>query len=682
MRILVAALVVLSVRPALAADTHPFGVRDMQSMDRVGAPIVSPDGKSSVFTVTATDLDANVRRSSLWTVKVDGTGLRRLTNPDRGNDDNPVWSPDGASIWFVSTRGGSSQVWRIPADGGEAERVTDEPLDVRNLSVSPDGRLLAYTMGVFPDCDTPACTRKRADERAARKATGRVYDSLMVRHWDAWADGTRSHLFVRGTARTAASIDVTRGMNADTPSQPFGGPDEIAFAPDSRSLVFSAKLLARASEEAWSTNFDLFQVPVDGSARPRSLTADNPATDTRPAFSPDGRTLAYLAMRRPGYEADRLHVMVMSWPPAGKPREVAAAWDRSPDHLSFSRDGKSLLVTADSLGHAGLFRIDVASGKVVELVGRGTARGPADAGNAIVFAHESLRAPADLWALAGTTMRRLTSFNADRLAAARMGETEEMTFPGAGGDTVHAWIVKPVDFAPGRTYPVAFLVHGGPQGSWHDDFHYRWNPQVFAGAGYAVIAVDFHGSTGYGQAFVDAINDDWGGKPLIDLQKGLAAATTKHAWMDADRVAALGASYGGWMVNWIAGNWPDRFRCLVSHDGNIDERAAYFETEELWFPEWEHKGTPWDNPAGYAKASPADHIAKWKTPMLIVHGGRDYRVVDVQGLGAFNALQRKGIPSKLLYFPDENHWVLKPQNSVLWYDTVIAWLDQWTKPAR
>jgi dipeptidyl aminopeptidase/acylaminoacyl peptidase len=657
-----AALVLLSPSPALAAGPHPFGARDMQSMDRVGAPVVSPDGKSCVFTVTATDLEANARHVSLWLVRVDGSGLRHLTNPPKGNDDNPVWSPDGKSIWFESTRGGTSQVWRIPADGGEAERVTDEPLDVHNLVVSPDGRLLAYTMNVFVDCDTPACTRKRADETAARKTTGRIYDSLMVRHWDSWSDGTRSHLFVRGVAASASSIDVTRGMNADTPSAPFGGPEEIAFAPDSRSLVFSAKLLARASEEAWSTNFDLYQVPVDGSAKPRNLTADNAATDTRPVFSPDGKTMAYLAMKRPGYESDRLRVMLTSWPPGGKARVVAEAWDRSPEHLGFARDGRSLLVTANSLGHDGLFRIDVASGKVTELVNQGTAR-----------------APADIWSLTGTTRKKLTSFNADRLAAVRMGETEELTFAGANGDSVHAWIVKPVDFVASRKYPVAFLIHGGPQGSWHDDFHYRWNPEVFAGSGYAVIAVDFHGSTGYGQAFVDAINDDWGGKPLVDLQKGLAAATAKYAWMDPDRVAALGASYGGWMINWIAGNWPDRFRCLVSHDGNLDEASAYFDTEELWFPEWEHKGTPWENPGGYAKANPADHIAAWKTPMLVVHSGNDFRVVDTQGIGAFNVLQRKGIPSKLLYFPDENHWVRKPQNSVLWYDTVIAWIDQWTK---
>jgi dipeptidyl aminopeptidase/acylaminoacyl peptidase len=583
----------------------------------------------------------------------------------------------------VSNRSGSEQVWRIAVDGGEAERMSDEPLAVGSLVLSPDGKRVAYSMPMFPECATAACTKGRLDEVAARKATGRIYDSLMIRHWDTWADGTRSHLFVRDVARGAVAVDVTRGMNADTPTAPFGGAEEIAFTPDSRSIVFSAKDAGK--REAWSTNVDLFVAPCDGSAPPRNLTAGNPATDTHPTFSPDGKTLAYLAMKRAGYESDRLRVVTMSWPPApsAQGRVLSEAWDRSPDDLVWARDGRSLLVSADNLGHKALFRIDAASGKVSELVGEGTSHAPVDAGGVVVFAHESMRAPADLHTVKpdGTGSRKITSFNAERMASVRMGAIEELTFVGAENATVHAWVVRPVDFDAHKTTkaPVAFLVHGGPQGSWHDDFHYRWNLELFAAAGYAVVAVDFHGSTGYGQAFIDGINDDWGGKPLVDLQKGLAAALGKYAWMDGDRVCALGASYGGWMINWIAGNWPDAFKCLVSHDGNLDETAAYYATEELWFPEWEHHGTPWENPSGYAKANPADFVAKWKVPMLVIHGAKDFRVVDTQGLSTFAALQRRGIPSKLLYFPDENHWVTKPQNSVLWYDTVIAWCDEWTK---
>ena len=306
---------------------------------------------------------------------------------------------------------------------------------------------------------------------------------------------------------------------------------------------------------------------------------------------------------------------------------------------------------------------------------------PVPAGNRVAFLLDHLRAPADVYSVAreGGPTIQLTNVNAGRLADLAFGEPEQFSFAGARGDTVYGWVVKPVGFDPSKTYPIAFLIHGGPQSSFANNFHYRWNPQTYAGAGYAAVMIDFHGSTGYGQAFTDAIRDDWGATPFEDLQKGLDAALSKYPWLDGTNACALGASYGGFMVNWIAGNWPDRFRCLVSHDGNLDERAAYYGTEELWFPEWEHHGTPWENPAGYSKHNPVDHVAAWKTPMLVIHGGRDYRIPDTQGMATFTALQRKGIPSQFLYFPDENHWVLKPANSVLWHETVLGWLDRWLK---
>lgn len=279
----------------------------------------------------------------------------------------------------------------------------------------------------------------------------------------------------------------------------------------------------------------------------------------------------------------------------------------------------------------------------------------------------------------GSDLRQITRINADRLAAARLGEAEQFTFRGWNDDTVYAWIVKPVDFDSAKTYPVAFLIHGGPQGSFGNDFHYRWNPQTYAGSGYAAVMIDFHGSTGYGQEFTDAIRGDWGGKPLEDLQKGLAAALERYAWMEGERICALGASYGGYMINWIAGNWPDRFRCLVNHDGVFDQRMMYYATEELWFPEWEHGGVYWRNPEGYEKHNPALHVDEWRTPMLVIHGSADFRVPLEQGIGAFTALQRQGIPSLFLHFPDENHWVLKPHNSIQWHETVLRWLNEWTK---
>ena len=664
--------------PAAAGETHPFSVHDMLAMDRVSDPQVSPCGKYVAFTVRVTDLEANRGRTDVWMVGVDGTGLRRLTTHPE-NDWNPRWDPSGDGIFFLSSRSGSVQVWRLPLAGGEARQVTDLPLDVANLVVSPDGKHLAVTVRVFPECGGDlSCTKKKLEERENRKASGRLYTRLFVRHWDTWEDGRRSHVVVVDRDGKHP-VDVMAGMDTDTPSTPFGGPEEITFTPDGKEIVFSAKP-EMGSAEAWSTNFDLWAVPIDGSAKPRNLTAENEAWDTQPVFSPDGRTLAYLAMRVPGYESDRYRVVLLDWK-TGKRRVLTEDWDRSPRSIAWSADGKELYATADNLGQTSLFAIDVRGGKVRELVHDGTCHAPAPAGPWVVFGRDDLSSPVELWRVRpdGKDLARITHLNDEKVAAARMGEYEQFTFEGWNGETVWGYLVRPADFEPGKKYPVAFLVHGGPQGSFGNHFHYRWNPQAYAGHGYAAVMIDFHGSTGYGQAFTDSIRGDWGGKPLVDLRKGLAAALAKYPFLDGDRVCALGASFGGYMINWIAGNWPDRFRCLVCHDGNLDERMAYFDTEELWFPERDHEGTPWDNPEGYEKQNPVNFVKNWKTPMLVIHGARDYRVVDTQGLATFNALQRRGIPSQLLYFPDENHWVLKPANSILWHDTVLAWIDRWTR---
>ena len=660
---------------AAAKETHPFDVRDLIAFDRIAGPTVSPDGRQVVFTVSSVDLDANKRRSDLWLVNTDGTGLKKLTQHEAA-DTSAAFAPDGKSIYFLSTRSGTAQVFKLSLEGGEPQPVTRLPLDVGSFVLSADGTKLALSMEVFPRT-TVAATKKRLDDEAAKKATGKIYDSLFMRHWDTWADGRRSHLFVMAAAG-GEPLDLMNAMDADAPSKPFGGNDEYAFTPDGSGIVFAARDAGR--EEAWSTNFDLFLAPIDGSAPPKNLTKANPAWDSYPVFSPDGKTLAYLAMKRPGYESDRFRIVLRSWPD-GKERVLTGGWDRSPSAPVWSADGSELYCTADDLGQHALFAVDAATGKVRTVWGKGHAVSPQVAGGRIVFLLDSFEGPAEVQSVRsdGGDRRIITTINDRRLASIRRGQPEQFTFKGAGGDTVYGYVVKPVDFDPATKYPVAFLIHGGPQGSFNNDFHYRWNPQNYAGRGYAAVMIDFHGSTGYGQAFTDAINGDWGGKPLEDLKKGLDAALAKYPWMDGSNVAALGGSYGGYMINWIAGNWSDRFKCLVAHDGNLDERFAYFATEELWFPEWEHDGTPWDNPQAYAKHNPVDFVKNWKTPTLVVHGGKDYRVVETGGFATFTALQRRGIPSKLLYFPDENHWVLKPHNSVLWYDTVLDWLDRWTK---
>ncbi|HUW20307.1 MAG TPA: S9 family peptidase [Sedimentisphaerales bacterium] len=671
-----AGLHILAAAEIPAGQVHPFCVHDMLAMDRISDPHVSPDGRWIVMVVRKTDLEANRGRTDLWLVGADGTGLRRLTSHPE-DDSNPRWAPDGKSIWFLSKRSGTRQVWRIRIDEAEAQQFTDEPLDVGNLVLSPDGKYLGFTMDVFPDSNTADCTKQRLSEIEKRKATGRIYDRLFVRHWDTWQDGRRSHLFVMPSAGGDA-VDLMRGMDADTPSKPFGGPEEITFTPDGSGIVFTARNVGR--EEPWSTNFDLYQAPVDGSQTPRCLTEKNKAWDTFPLFSPDGKTLAYLAMARAGYEAERFAIMLRSWP-NGKERVLTEDWDRSPSSLCWSPDGKTLYATAANTGQQSLFAIDVEKAGIRTLVKNGYVDSVGATEDRIVYGLSNFSSPAELYSVRpdGNDVRRITGINSERIAAARMGEYEQFSFKGWNDQTVYCYVVKPVNFDPAKKYPVAFLIHGGPQGSFANHFHYRWNAQVYAGAGYAAVMVDFHGSTGYGQAFTDSIRGDWGGKPLEDLQKGLAAALERYPWMDGRKVAALGASFGGYMINWVAGRWPDRFRCLVSHDGSLDERMAYFDTDELWFPEWDHLGTPWRNMTGYEKHNPVNFIRNWRTPMLVIHGALDFRVADTHGLATFTALQRLGIESKLLYFPDENHWVLKPHNSILWHETVLAWLDRWLK---
>ncbi len=672
----------LAVGMAPAAERRPFTVEDMVAMQRVGAPAVSPDGTRVAFTVTTMDLDANRGRSDLWIASVDGGGARQLTTAPE-SDWNPVWLGDG-TLLFLSTRSGSAQVWRLDLAGGEARRVTDLPLDVETFTVGPKGALY-LALRVFPDCDAPVpCTVKRLEAKKAEKASGMVFDRLFVRHWDRWEDGRRNHVFRlplgEDGAPSGEPVDLMRGVDANCPTEPWGGVEDFAVSPDGAWLVYTAKVV-EGSEVAWSTDWNLWAVPTDGSAAPRCLTGANRAWDGTPVFSPDGKTLAWLAMRRPGYESDRFRVTLMDWP-SGEPRTLTEGWDRSPSELVWSPDGRFLWATADNVGNHTIFRIDATTGAVEAIVDRHSNRNPVPLPDgSLVFRQDSLVSPAELYRRAPDgTVTAITALNADRLAGLEFGEYEQFSFTGAHGDQVFGYLVRPAGFDPAKRYPLAFLIHGGPQGSFDDHFHYRWNPEVYACHGYATVMIDFHGSTGYGQAFTDAINGDWGGAPYEDLMTGLDWVLAHHPWIDGGRMAALGASFGGYMINWIQGH-TGRFRALVCHDGNLDETMAYFDTEELWFPEWEHGGTPWENPEGYAKDSPLRFVRNFRTPELVVHGAKDYRVVDTQGLATFNALQRLGVPSRLLYYPDENHWVLKPQNSIQWHHVVLDWIDRWTAPA-
>ena len=668
---------------AIAAP-RGFTVEDLVAMERVGSPVLSPDASRAVYTVRTTDLDKNRGHTELWMVDLRAARPvpQRLTNHAVSSSD-PQWAPGGDAIFFLSGRSGSSQVWRLPLAGGEAARVTDLPLDIDNFRLAPTGDRLAMSLSVFRDCADLSCTKTRLDQAGKQKASGRVFDRMFVRHWDTWADGRNAVLYsapVDSSGKvSAAPVSLTGSLDGDVPSKPFGDHEEYRFSPDGKSIVFSVRIAGK--DESWSTNFDLYSVPAAGGT-PRNLTAENPAWDTKGTFSPDGRTLAYLAMARPGFEADRFQVMLMDVA-TGKKRKLAERWDRSSGELRWSADGKTLVVDAQDIGQHRLFGIDIATAKVTALTGPGSVGGFDVRGDTVAYSLSTLESGAQLFkARLGGKPVQLTWQNREALADVRWGQYEQFSFAGANGATVYGHVMKPWNAVAGQKYPIAFLVHGGPQGSFGNGWSYRWNPQVYAGAGYATVFIDFHGSTGYGQAFTDSISNDWGGKPLVDLQKGLDAAVQKFPWLDRERSCALGASYGGYMMNWIQGNWSDGFRCIVNHDGVFDNRGMAYSTEELWFTEWENGGTYFAVPDNYERFNPVHHVAKWKTPMLVIQGEKDFRIPTSQALGAFTALQRQGIDSKLLVFPDENHWVLKPANSLMWHHTVIGWLDQYLKPKK
>ena len=677
------ALAEVEVTPAAVSApqtaAQPFAYQEMIGLNRLSDPQVSPDGTSVVYAVRVTDMEANRGVGSLW-LKDLATDAepRRLAVSDQGAN-TARWGSDGR-LYFLSSRSGSNQVWRTDAQGRTATQVTSLPTDVQAYRLAPTADRIAVSLSVFPDCADLACSIERTKANAEKKTTGQVYDRMFVRHWDTWADGTQNHLFVQDIGSAGRTMGdpvwVTRGFDGDTPSKPFGDESEFTFAPDGESIVFSARLAGRS--EPWSTNFDIWRTnALTGDGTFTNLTQDNDAWDTGPVFSPDGRTMAYRAMARAGFEADKYAIFLKDVA-TGQTRQIAANWDRSANSLTWSADGTTLYTTAGDVGQTRIFAIDTRNGVVTPVTGPGHVSSFGLTPSGFVFAMDTLTEPGDLYAktyLGREMPRRLTNVN-PQLDDRAFGEAEQFTFEGWNDETVHGYVIKPANYVEGRKYPVAFLIHGGPQGSFGNGWSYRWNPQSYAGAGYAVVMIDFHGSTGYGQAFTDAISQHWGDRPLEDLQKGWAAAEAKYSFLDGDNACALGASYGGYMINWIAGKWSDEFKCLVNHDGVFDTFGMGYSTEELWFTEWEYGGTPWENPRGYQEFNPANHVENWKTPMLVVQGDLDFRIPTAQGLSTFTALQRRGIESRLVVFPDENHWVLKPQNSLQWHDEVFGWLDK------
>lgn len=677
-KLLLASLGALAFAQApVAVLARPMTAQDLASFRRIGAPTVSQDGKWVAYQLRETDLAANKGKTDLYLLDLsvkNASPVLIASSPDK-NEHDPKFSADGTHLYYLSNASGSDQLWRVALPGGAPEQVTSLNADIAGFALSPAGDRLAIWADKSIHCDDFLCANV-----AAKPETGsaRTFDQLFTRHWDSWrVPDERSRIFtfplVEGKA-TGNGVAVTGKLVGDAPSKPFGGTEEVAFSPDGKTLYFALREAGRI--EPLSTNLDIFSVPADGSAPPVNLTDANDALDNLPAPSPDGKYLAYVAMKRPGYEADRTVVQLRDLA-TGQVRALTEGWDRAVASIAWAADSKSLIVTAGDTLDNPAFSVDIGTAKVTRLTKGGSVSAaiPTSDG-AVVLTMNSIQQPDDLYRLKNGALTQLTRVNADKLAGLDRVSVRRFSFKGAGGDMVWGQIVKPAN-AKGKL-PVAFLVHGGPQGSFGDGWSYRWNPWLFSAPGYAAVSVDFHGSTGYGQNFTDSINKDWGGKPLQDLKLGLAAAGATDAAIDISNACALGGSYGGYMMNWIEGQWTDGFKCLVNHAGVFDARAMSYETEELWFDEWEHGGPYFEKADEFEKWNPVNHVTNWKTPMLVIHGEKDFRIPYTQGLAAFTALQRRNIPSRLVIFPDENHWILKPKNSIQWYEEVFDWLAKWT----
>jgi dipeptidyl aminopeptidase/acylaminoacyl peptidase len=656
---------------------HPITFDDMIQLHRVGDPKISPDGKWVAYAISTPDMNANRNASDLWIVSTSGGAPMQLTHS--GHDSSPEWSPDAKQLAFLSSREGTSQVYILSMDGGEAHAVTHLSTGADLVKWSPDGKTIAFTSSVYPDCKDDACNKARDTEKEKNKVKAHVYEQLLYRHWTHWFEGKRSHLFATAADGSGEPRDLNAGANYDVPPDERGGPSDINFSPDSKEICFTA---VTDKMEAISTNADLFLAPVAG-GEPKRITT-NPGFDGDPVYSPDGRFIAYHAQLTPGYESDRWRVMLYDRH-SGKTENLSDGFDRSANELAWSADSKTIYFTAENETLRPIYAMAARTGaepKKIVAEGFNTGLTLSGDGKTLAFERTSLTMPAELFAANsdGSSARQLTHHNDAILAKVEMNSPETFWFESKDGTRVQAMLIRPPNSEAAKKYPLLVVLHGGPQTMWSNAWGYRWNAQVFSAAGYVTLMINRRGSTGYGQKFTDEIANDWGGKAYDDVMKGIDVALAKYKFIDGTRIAAAGGSYGGYLADWIATH-TGRFKAIISHAGIFDKVSMYA-TEELWFEEHDMQGTPWSNPESYRKWAPENYAAelgKFKTPTLVVCGERDYRVPYTQSLEFFNALQRQGVPSKLVVFPDEGHWVLKPQNAQFWYNTFLDWLAQWMK---
>lgn len=660
---------------------RPITVEDMWKVGRVSDPQISPDGKAVAYVITGYSMEENKGTSGIYLVSIDGKTVRKFDTGFKSSSD-PVWSPDGKQIAFVADdTNGTSQVYVEDANGGTPGKITGIALGASGLLWSPDEKYIAFVSDVFPGCTSDSCNAAREKELEKSKVKAKFFTNLPFRVWNHWKDGKRSHLFVVGVSG-GEPVDLTPG-DYDTPPIDLGGRMDYAFSPDSLngSLRDKEVCFVRNTDRmvSVSTNNDLFTVSVDGGAAKRITT--NPSNDNQPLYSPDGRYIAYRAQLTPGFESDRSRLMLYDRK-GGTIINLTEKYDRSVDEVVWSPDGKRLYFNADDEGYHNIFEVDASTGKIKKITDNSTNTEltVTPDGKHLVFLRQSVTHPNDIYEMNLETreVTQLTHTNDSLLSQLDMNPWEPFWFSGAGETKVEGFVIKPPHFDPNKKYPMVYLVHGGPQGQWMNEFHYRWNAELFASPGYVVVMVNPRGSTGYGQKFTDEISGDWGGKVFVDLMDGVEYVTNHCTFIDKDKIAAAGASYGGYMMNWIEGhNSRGVFKCLVSHDGLYDAVSAFGSTEELWFPIWEFKGTPWSNPELYKKWSPSTYVNNFKTPMLVIHSQNDFRLDVSQGFQLFTALQMRGVPSEMLFFPNEFHFVTKPQDSKLWYYTVLGWIGKY-----